>query len=161
MDARISPRRSRTLIKEFVDRRGGGLLFLGGKDALADGGWTQVGADVELLPTILPDRKNTFVRVGANVELTARGRDSLITRLEEDPDKNVERWKKLPYLMNFQDPGQPKPGAVVLADAIPMGGGGARAAADHAELRPRPHRDLRHRRKLALADAAAGGGQEP
>ncbi len=61
-----------TLLKDFVDRRGGGILFLGGKDALSDGGWKQ-SADVDLLPTILPDRKNTFVRVGANVELTAAG----------------------------------------------------------------------------------------
>ncbi len=111
-----------TLLKDFVDRRGGGILFLGGKDALSDGGWKQ-SADVELLPTILPDRKNTFVRVGANVELTAPGRDSLITRLEEDPAKNVERWQKLPYVMNFQDAGQPKPGAVVLVDAKPTTGG--------------------------------------
>jgi uncharacterized membrane protein len=111
-----------TLLKDFVDRRGGGILFLGGKDALSDGGWKQ-SADVELLPTILPDRKNTFVRVGANVELTAPGRDSLITRLEEDPAKNVERWQKLPYVMNFQDVGQPKPGAVVLVDAKPTTGG--------------------------------------
>src|SRR5579863_1709683 len=95
-----------TLIKDFADRRGGGILFLGGKDALSDGGWKQ-SADVELLPTILPDRKDTFVRVGATVELTAPGRDSLITRLVEDPAKNVERWKALPYLMNFQDAGQP------------------------------------------------------
>ena len=111
-----------TLLKDFVDRRGGGLLFLGGKDALSDGGWKQ-SADVELLPTILPDRKDTFVRVGATVELTAPGRDSLITRLEEDPAKNVERWQKLPYVMNFQDAGQPKPGAVVLVDAKPTTGG--------------------------------------
>ncbi len=111
-----------TLLKDFVDRRGGGILFLGGKDALSDGGWKQ-SADVELLPTILPDRKNTFVRVGATVELTAPGRDSLITRLEEDPAKNVDRWQKLPYVMNFQDAGQPKPGAVVLVDAKPTTGG--------------------------------------
>jgi uncharacterized membrane protein len=111
-----------TLLKDFVDRRGGGLLFLGGKDALSDGGWKQ-SSDVELLPTILPDRKDTFVRVGATVELTAPGRDSLITRLEEDPARNVERWQKLPYVMNFQDVGQPKPGAVVLVDAKPTTGG--------------------------------------
>lgn len=111
-----------TLIKDFVDRRGGGLLFLGGKDALADGGWKQ-SADVDLIPTILPDRKNTFQRIGAKVELSAAGRDNLITRLEEDPAKNVERWKNLPYVMNFQDPGQPKPGATVLVDGLPMTGG--------------------------------------
>ena len=131
-----------TLIKDFVDRRGGGLLFLGGKDALSDGGWKQ-SADVDLIPTILPDRKDTFQRIGAKVELTAAGRDSLITRLEEDPAKNVERWKNLPYVMNFQDPGQPKPGATVLVDAIPMTGG-QRASADHAELRPRSNGAFRH-----------------
>jgi hypothetical protein len=75
------------------------------------------------LPVTLPDRKGTFVRDPANVELTAQGRDSLIVRIEEDPEKNVARWKKLPYLMNFQDAGQPKPGAVVLADALPTKGG--------------------------------------
>ena len=111
-----------TLLKDFVDRRGGGVLFLGGKDALSDGGW-KTSADVDLIPTILPDRKNTFVRMGATAELTAAGRDSLITRIEDDPAKNVERWKKLPYVMNIQDPGQPKPGAVVLVDAIPTAGG--------------------------------------
>ena len=113
------------LVKNFVDRRGGGVLFLGGKDSLADGGWAKSPV-AEILPTALPDKKNTFIRVGANVEVTAAGRDSLITRLEEDPAKNVERWKKMPYIMNFQDPGQPKPGATVLLDAIPMSGGGAR-----------------------------------
>jgi uncharacterized membrane protein len=125
VDAPYLNQNQQDLIKQFVDRRGGGLLFLGGKDALADGGYAKSVLN-ELLPTTLPDRKNTFVRMGATVELTASGRDNLITRIEEDPDKNVERWKKLPYVMNFQDPGQPKPGATVLADAIPMGGGGNR-----------------------------------
>jgi hypothetical protein len=111
------------LVKEFVDRRGGGVLFLGGKDSLADGGWKKSPV-AEILPTVLPDKKNTFIRVGADVEVTAAGRDSLITRLEEDPAKNVERWKKMPYIMNFQDPGQPKPGATVLLDAVPREGGG-------------------------------------
>lgn len=110
------------LIRDFVDRRGGGLLFLGGRDSLADGGYAK-SLFSDLLPVTLPDRKGTFVRAPANVELTSAGRDSLITRIEEDPAKNVERWKKLPYLMNFQDAGQPKPGAVVLVDGLPQQGG--------------------------------------
>jgi uncharacterized membrane protein len=110
------------LIRDFVDRRGGGLLFLGGRDSLADGGYDKSLFN-DLLPVVLPDKKGTFVRAPANVELTAAGRDNLITRIEEDPAKNVDRWKKLPYLMNFQDAGQPKPGAVVLVDALPQQGG--------------------------------------
>ena len=41
------------LLREFVDRRGGGVLFLGGRFSLTDGGWA--GSSVtDLLPTFLP-----------------------------------------------------------------------------------------------------------
>ena len=89
---------------------------------MTEGGWHRSPL-AELMPVVLPDRKGTFVRDPANSELTPAGRDSLICRLEEDPDRNVERWKKLPYLMNYQDPGTPKPGAVVLAEFQPGGRG--------------------------------------
>jgi len=104
----------RDLIRQFVDRRGGGLLLLGGRFALSDGGW---GASelADLLPVSLPNRKNTFERVPATVELTTAGADSLICRLVDDPARNIEHWKTLPYLMDHQDPGTPKLGATVLA----------------------------------------------
>ena len=108
------------LIQQFVDRRGGGLLFLGGRTALADGGYDKAPFS-DLLPVHLPSHKNTFHREPANPELTAAGRESLICRIEENPDTNVARWKKLPYLMNFQEAGQPKPGALVLADMTASG----------------------------------------
>jgi uncharacterized membrane protein len=104
------------LIRQFVDRRGGGLLLLGGRFGLADGGWG--GSSIaDVLPVVLPDRKNTFHREPATVELSAAGSDSLITRLVDDPARNVERWKKLPFLMDYQEPGKPKPGAAVLVNA--------------------------------------------
>ncbi len=110
------------LIRQFVDRRGGGLLMLGGRFALADGGWA--GSPLaNLLPVVLPDHNKTFHRLPATVELTAAGKDSLICRLTDDPDQNAERWKKLPYLMDYQEAGTPKPGAVVLAD-LKAGGRG-------------------------------------
>ena len=109
------------LIKQFVDRRGGGLLLLGGRFALADGGW---GASTlaDLLPVALPGKKGTFHRDRATVELTAAGADSIICRLVEDPSGNLERWRKLPYLMNYQEAGNPKPGAAVLAVMNAAGG---------------------------------------
>lgn len=111
------------LIKEFADRRGGGVLFLGGRFGLNDGGYS-IEPFSQMLPVTLPSHKNTyFAQTPANAELTGAGRDSLITRLDDDPDMNVARWKKLPYLMNFQDPGTPKPGALVLADALPTSKG--------------------------------------
>jgi uncharacterized membrane protein len=108
------------LIEQFVDRRGGGLLFLGGRASLADGGYEKAPFS-DLLPVRLPDHKNTFHRDPATAALTPAGRDSLITRIEDNPDANVERWKKLPYLMDFQEAGQPKPGALVLAEMTASG----------------------------------------
>jgi hypothetical protein len=103
------------LLREFVDRRGGGLLFLGGRFALGDGGWSGSSL-VDLLPTYLPNSRNTFHRDPATVELTAVGSDSPITRLMDDPAKNIDRWKKLTYLMDYQDAGTAKPGAAVLIE---------------------------------------------
>ncbi len=102
------------LIREFVDRRGGGLLWLGGHSSLADGVWGGSSL-VDLLPVILPNKKDTFHRATATAELTPIGADSLICRLVDDRQSNLERWKKLPYLMDYQEAGTPKPGAAVLA----------------------------------------------
>ena len=108
------------LIRQFVDRRGGGLLFLGGRNALSDGGWGRSGL-LDLVPVTITDRRDTFKRERAKVELAVGGRDSLITRLVENPDANVERWKQLPEVDNYQETGAPKPGAVVLAEFLAGG----------------------------------------
>jgi uncharacterized membrane protein len=113
------------LIREFVDRRGGGLLLLGGQFALADGGWNASKLP-DLLPTTLPTQAGTFHREAdprngtthTTVELAPAGVDSIITRLVDDPAANAAKWKKLPYLMDYEDPGTPKPGAAVLANMI-------------------------------------------
>ena len=68
------------LLREFVDRRGGGILFLGGRASLSDGGWAASSLNV-LLPTFLPSGNHSFHRDPANVELTAEGIDSPITGL--------------------------------------------------------------------------------
>ena len=115
VDANYFTPAQRELIRQFVDRRGGGLLLVGGRSSLADGGW---GASdlADLLPVVLPDGKNTYHVDPATVTLTPAGADNLITRLADDPAANAERWKKLPYLMDYQEPGVPKSGAAVLAN---------------------------------------------
>jgi uncharacterized membrane protein len=113
------------LIREFVDRRGGGLLLLGGQFALADGGWN-ASKLTDLLPTTLPTEAGTFHREAdpkngtthTTAELAPAGVDNIITRLVDDPAANAAKWKKLPYLMDYEDPGAPKPGAAVLANMI-------------------------------------------
>ncbi len=101
-------------IQEFVDRRGGGLLFLGGRASLSDGDYNAPPFS-ELLPVMLPARKNTFHRDLIAADLTAAGKDSLVCRIENDPEKNVDHWNVLPYLADYQDPGTPKAGALALA----------------------------------------------
>jgi uncharacterized membrane protein len=108
------------MIQQFVDRRGGGVLFLGGRASLADGGYDKPPF-TDLLPVKLPQHKNTFHRDPAQAELTTQGRDSLITRIDENPEANVARWKKLPYLMDYQDIGTIKPGALPLAEMTVAG----------------------------------------
>jgi uncharacterized membrane protein len=103
------------LLHEYVDRRGGGILFLGGGAALSDGGWAASSLN-DLLPTFLPAGNHNFRRNSATVELTAAGIDSPITRLLDDPEKNNERWRRLTYLADYEDPGPPKPGATELVD---------------------------------------------
>ncbi len=103
------------MIKDFADRRGGGLLFLGGRWALGDGGYN-VAPFTELLPVNLPSRRNTFRRDFVAAELTDAGKQSAICRIDEDAEKSAQHWEILPYLANYQDPGTPKRGAVVLAN---------------------------------------------
>ncbi len=103
------------LLREYVDRRGGGILFLGGRYSLSDGGWAASSLN-DLLPTFLPPGNHNFHRNAATVELTPEGVDSPITQILDDPAKNALRWKKLTYLADYEDPGAPKPGATVLAD---------------------------------------------
>jgi uncharacterized membrane protein len=105
------------LLREFVDKRGGGLLFLGGRDSLSDGGWGSSSL-ADLFPTFVGNEKGTFKRENATVALTAAGAESPITRIVDDRAANIERWRKLPYLNDYQDPGAPKPGATVLAQMM-------------------------------------------
>ncbi len=103
------------LLREYVDRRGGGILFLGGRSSLSDGAWASSSLN-DLLPTVLPGGRNNFRRNPATVSLTQSGIESPIVRLLEDPQKNAERWRKLAYLADYEDPGTPRSGATVLAE---------------------------------------------
>src|SRR5690606_1548579 len=71
----LTPEQQR-MIADFVSRRGGGLLMLGGRRGLADGGWAStVVADV--LPARLPVPESaTFIRFQAKAMLTEDGKRS-------------------------------------------------------------------------------------
>jgi len=108
------------LIRDFVDKRGGGLLFTGGRHALSDGAY-QSSPLADLMPTKLPASSGTFHRVFTPVELTPQGAQSVICRLDDDPAKNLARWKAMPMLADWQEVGEPKPGATTLLVSRPQG----------------------------------------
>jgi uncharacterized membrane protein len=105
------------MIREFVSRRGGSLLMLGGRRGLTDGGWGPTSV-AETLPVRLPELDGpSFVREPARAKLTAVGRTSALTRLAADDEKNDAEWNSLPELADFQTLGALKPGAETLLEA--------------------------------------------
>ena len=105
------------MIREFVNRRGGTLLMLAGRNGLGDGGWG-TSRVAEVLPVHLPRNNGaTFFRTPVSVELTPQGRGSLICRFDEDHAKNLAQWKEMPALADYQRVGKLKPAAVGLIQA--------------------------------------------
>jgi uncharacterized membrane protein len=100
------------MIRDFADKRGGGVLFLAGRFGLADGGYASTPM-AEMMPLRFAGEK-TFSRNFADISLTDAGRESVICRIEEDAARNLDRWKKMPQVANYAVMGTPKPGAVVL-----------------------------------------------
>jgi uncharacterized membrane protein len=106
------------ILKDFVDRRGGGLLMLAGRDGLSDGGWQHVPI-AQTFPVKLPEGgAKTFALTPGKARLTIYGAESPITRLDDDPAKNAKAWNDLPAFGDMQPLGTLKPGAVVLLDAV-------------------------------------------
>ncbi len=105
------------MIREFVSRRGGSLLMLGGRRGITDGGWGPTSV-AEVLPVRLPELDGpSFVRSPAKAVLAAAGRTSAMTRLEADAEANEASWAALPELADFQTLGERKPGAEILLEA--------------------------------------------
>ncbi len=103
---------AQTWIRDFADRRGGGVLFLAGRFTLSDGGYAKTPM-AEMMPLRLLPQK-TWSRNFANATLTEAGRESVITRIEDNREQNIARWLKMPQVANYAEMGDPKPGATVL-----------------------------------------------
>jgi uncharacterized membrane protein len=105
------------LLREFVDKRGGGVLLLAARSGLSAGGW-QNTALAQALPTHLPERQSqSFVQRAAHVEPTVYGIESAIVKLAAEPKQNMELWKSLPLVADYQALGRLKPGSIVLLEA--------------------------------------------
>jgi len=105
------------MIADFVSRRGGGLLFLGGRNAFAEGGYEGTRL-AEVLPVFLDDELSS----GAGpyfdelfITPTRAGLNHPVTQLGEDNSEAVlERWEALPSVTTLNPITRLKPGATGL-----------------------------------------------
>jgi uncharacterized membrane protein len=104
--------------REFVSRRGGGLLVFGAQSFLARGLAGTILEDA--LPVQLNRRMDSPVPAGparaANqVSLTDAGSEHPVTRMGGTADDSRRRWEGLPPLAAAAPLGTPRPGAAILA----------------------------------------------
>ena len=103
------------MIAEFVDRRGGGLLALGGPRAFSEGGYAGT-AVADSLPVVLDpgqrDKDGELVRM--NVRPTRAGAASAVTQVATTETASMERWNTMPVVTAVNRLSAIKPGATVL-----------------------------------------------
>jgi hypothetical protein len=112
------------MLADFVSRRGGGLVALGGRAALAEGGFAGTPL-AEVLPVSLDAPIAAATGTGAvelSVRATAAGRLHPALQLwsTESP---AGRWDSLPPLTSVNRLGALKPGATALLTGKVAGGG--------------------------------------
>ena len=102
------------LIADFVSRRGGGLLMLGGRRALSQGGYgnTPVG---ELLPVVLESARVDPIRTQVSIQPTAAGYGHPIGGLGQGQG-GIASWDGLPPLTVLHPLFRTKPGASTLLE---------------------------------------------
>jgi uncharacterized membrane protein len=103
------------MLSDFVAQRGGSLLALGGRSALAEGGYA--GTPVaEALPVMLnAGRADTGAApIALAMQLTPDGRAHAALRLRDADAANAARWDSLPALTSVNRLGTLRPGATTL-----------------------------------------------
>lgn len=120
--AAFSPEQLR-MLADFANKRGGGLMMLGGRRAFAEGGWggTPVG---EVLPVVI---ENGTKQPSYFAELSARptraGAVFPVTQIAETEDASSTKWDGMPQVSTVNPIREVKPGATILLTAPSLGRG--------------------------------------
>ena len=108
------------MMADFVGQRGGGLLVLGGRRSLGEGGYTGTPL-ADALPVVLGGAGEPDV-LEVSAELTPAGRRHAAMRIAEAAESSAERWTELPPLTSVNRVFELKPGAVDLLRGVPAEG---------------------------------------
>ncbi len=108
------------MIADFADRRGGGLMMIGGRRAFSEGGYA--GTPVaEALPVVLESKQpDTTMRI--QVSPTRTGQSHAVTQIEKTEQESVKRWSQLPSVISVNPIRQIKPGATALLRGVDENG---------------------------------------
>jgi uncharacterized membrane protein len=102
------------MLADFVNKRGGGLLMLGGRRSFAEGGWagTPVG---EVLPVVIDMAGRPAPYFSElSVHPTRAGAVFPITQIAETEQASTSRWNEMPAVSSVNPIHEVKPGATVL-----------------------------------------------
>lgn len=101
-------------LAEFVSRRGGGLVTLGGRSVYAAGQY-QGSALARISPFVIEATDSPQVAKSFKITPTVAGLSHPLMQLEGDPVGNREAWFDLPSIDGNNRVGPAKPGASLLA----------------------------------------------
>ena len=102
------------ITEEFVKRRGGGFLMLGGVNSFNLGQYQKTPI-ADMLPVILPNPSVEYKNIEFNLRLTKQGEAHSIMRQSPNVVLNRDIWSKAPTLVGYNPIGRVKPLAQILA----------------------------------------------
>ncbi len=121
------------MIADFVDRRGGGLLMLGGGRSFGEGGYG--GTPVADALPLLIDPRTRASEPGELMRLRLRptpaGEGHAVTQIADSQAASVSRWADLPQVTSLNAPLPEKPGATVLLQGVDERGRAHNVLASH------------------------------
>ena len=89
-----------SMISDFADRRGGGLLMIGGRRAFAEGGYAGTPL-ADALPVVLEAKQpDTILRL--QVSPTRAGEGHPVTQIEKTEQESAKRWPELPPVISVR-----------------------------------------------------------
>jgi hypothetical protein len=102
------------MLADFVNRRGGGLLALGGRHSFGEGGWAGTPL-AEALPVVLePNLSGKEHFTWLKVAPTPAGLNHAAMQIAGTEKESADRWKTLPELTAANAVYRAKPGATTL-----------------------------------------------
>jgi uncharacterized membrane protein len=107
------------MIADFVNKRGGGLLMLGGRRSFGEGGWggTPVG---EALPVVIENgtANAKYFSDFFQAHPTRAGATFPVTQVASDERASAAKWNDMPAVTSVNAIRQAKPGATVLLSGV-------------------------------------------